>query len=249
MYGMIISLDNLTINIAKEPEQSSENGMYIHEDVHFRKKSYIQMDQEDNNLGVLGQEPVLEILCGMASGKLYLNKSRAGGRTKPVKVNDLWYSLAEFQSVIGKSKTRNWKKSVTYCGVPLGLQMDLLNGRRLMEEPQEDCEEPNLESHQMVDDLFEKVYFKLKSAKTNPPVRRGAGGLVVYVREELSRGIDFVHSQKMEDRAWLRLQKSTFNLTNDVYLSFFYIPPLGTTGTTSTSQKWHNIGKKKTSFA
>ena len=52
---------------------------------------------------------------------------------------------------------------VTYCGVPLGLQMDLLNGRRLMEEPllQEDCEEP--ESHQMVDDLFEKVYFKLKS--------------------------------------------------------------------------------------
>ena len=29
--------------------------------------------------------------------------------------------------------------------------------------PQEDCEEPNLESHQMVDDLFEKVYFKLKS--------------------------------------------------------------------------------------
>ena len=34
-----------------------------------------------------------------------------------------------------------------------------------MEEPipQEDCEEPNLESYQMVDDLFEKVYFKLKS--------------------------------------------------------------------------------------
>ena len=139
--------------------------MYTHEDVHFTKKNYIQMDQEDNNLGVLEQEPVLEILCGMVSGKLYLNKYRADGRTKPFKVNDSWNSLAEFQSIIGKSKTRNWKKSVTYCVVPLGLQMDLLNGRRLMEEPvpQEDCEEPNLESRQMVDDLFEKVYLKLKS--------------------------------------------------------------------------------------
>ena len=99
----------------------------------------------------------------MASGKLYLNKFRAGGRTKPVKVNDSWHSLAVFQSIIGKSKTRNCKKSVTYCGVPLELQMD--NGRRLMEEPvqQEVCEELNLESHQMVDDFFKKVYFKLKS--------------------------------------------------------------------------------------
>ena len=43
--------------------------MYTHEDVHFTKKNYIQMDQEDNNLGVLEQEPVSEIICGMASGK------------------------------------------------------------------------------------------------------------------------------------------------------------------------------------
>ena len=56
-------------------------------------------------------------------------------------------------------------------------------------------------------------------------VRRGAGGLVVYVREELARGIEFVHSKKMEDRAWLRLKKNMFNFTNDVYLGFFYIPP------------------------
>ena len=40
--------------MATEAEQSSENGMFTHEDVHFRKKNYIQMDQEDNNLGSVG---------------------------------------------------------------------------------------------------------------------------------------------------------------------------------------------------
>ena len=57
------------------------------------------------------------------------------------------------------------EKAKLEIGRNLLLLVDLLNGRRLMEEPllQEDCEEPNLESHQMVDDLFEKVYFKIKS--------------------------------------------------------------------------------------
>ena len=49
MYGMMISLDNLTINIATKAEQLSENGMYTHENVHVRKESYIQIDQEDNS--------------------------------------------------------------------------------------------------------------------------------------------------------------------------------------------------------
>ena len=44
-------------------------------------KMYIQTDQEDNNLRLLEQEPFLEIFCGMASGKLYVNKFRGGGRT------------------------------------------------------------------------------------------------------------------------------------------------------------------------
>ena len=133
-------------------EAELENGMYTHEDVHSTKKNYIQTDQEDNNLRVLEQEPVLEIICGMASGKLYLSKFRAGGRTKPVKVNDSWYSLAEFQSVIGKSKTRNWKKSVTYCGVPLGLQMDLLNGRRLTLS----CRDAVYTRHLVITSAFER---------------------------------------------------------------------------------------------
>ena len=87
--------------MATEAEQSSENGMYTHEDVHSTKKNYIQTNQEDNNLQVLEQGPFLEILCGMASGK---NKFRAGVRTKPVKVNDSWYSLASRGSVC------YWKK-------------------------------------------------------------------------------------------------------------------------------------------
>ena len=44
----------------------------------------------------------------------------------------------------------------------------------------------------------------------------------------------------------LRLQKNMFNLTNDIYL---YIPPRGTTGTTSTSQKWHIIENETSFFA
>ena len=60
-------------------------------------------------------------------------------------------------------------------------------------------------------------------------------------------GIDFVHSQKMEDRAWLRLQKTCLILLT-MFISVFYIPPLGTTGTTSTSYISGILSKKKLHF-
>ena len=56
------------------------------------------------------------------------------------------------------------------------------------------------------------VYFNFCRRGISRRARRGAGGLVVYVREELSRGIEFVHSKKMEDRPWLPLQTNMFNL-------------------------------------
>ena len=49
------------------------------------------------------------------------------------------------------------------------------------------------------------VYFNFCRRGISSRARRGAGGLVGYVREELSRSIEFVHSKKMEDRARLRL--------------------------------------------
>ena len=45
------------------------------------------------------------------------------------------------------------------------------------------------------------VYFNFCRRGISRRAGKRAGGLVVYVREELSMGIEFVHSTKMEDSA------------------------------------------------
>ena len=60
----------------------------------------------------------ISVICGSVSGELYLNKlsnwssSKLGG-IKCVLSDSSWYSLTEFESLGGKAKSKNWRKSVT----------------------------------------------------------------------------------------------------------------------------------------
>ena len=55
---------------------------------------------------------------------------------------------------------------------------------------------------------------------------RGSGGIAVYIKEHLVKGIEKVHNTQLntvEDRVWFRLHKS---LDKDLYIGVWYIPPL-----------------------
>ena len=61
---------------------------------------------------------IISVICGSVSGELYLDKlsnrssSKLGG-IKCVLSDSSWYSLTEFESLGGKAKSKNWRKSVT----------------------------------------------------------------------------------------------------------------------------------------
>ena len=47
--------------------------------------------------------------------------------------------------------------------------------------------------------------------------RRNSGGTAVYIKSEISKGTEFLHSEH-EDLIWIKLNKDFFNMTNDLYI-------------------------------
>ena len=68
---------------------------------------------------------------------------------------------------------------------------------------------------------FSKCRAKKKRA------RRNSGGIIVYVKEDLKKGIECVKNiTKSKNRIWLKLDKTFFGLCQDLYICGIYIPPL-----------------------
>ena len=65
----------------------------------------------------------ISVTCGKSNGKLYLDKLRNAlgykGACKCVYSNDQWISPCDFESLGGKPKNRNWKKSILFGDKPI----------------------------------------------------------------------------------------------------------------------------------
>ena len=56
--------------------------------------------------------------------------------------------------------------------------------------------------------------------------KRGSGGIAVYIKEQLTGGIEKIKDGNLtivEDRVWFRMCKEFFGLENDLYLGIWYI--------------------------
>ena len=66
----------------------------------------------------------IPVSCGSASGELYLEELKGRshwGSVKCIVYNLSWVTPTEFESHGGKSKSRNWKRSIYHNGVQLGV--------------------------------------------------------------------------------------------------------------------------------
>ena len=72
---------------------------------------------------------------------------------------------------------------------------------------------------------------KFKSKKA----RRNSGGIVVYVRDYVSRGVKII-SNRFDTLIWLKLQKSFFDIDDDIYLCGTYLWP-----DESPAAKYYNV--------
>lgn len=66
-----------------------------------------------------------------------------------------------------------------------------------------------------------------KCRKKKKKSRRYSGGIIVYIKKNISCGISYLeNSTQSENRLWLKLDKNVFGLENDIYIYVPYIYPL-----------------------
>ena len=75
-----------------------------------------------------------------------------------------------------------------------------------------------------------------------------SSGLILYVHEDLKR-VSIVQCKNRDDRVWIKVAKSISRQAWDLYISFFYVPPDGSTGFSSISTKWQNIDSECMQFS
>ena len=59
----------------------------------------------------------------------------------------------------------------------------------------------------------------------NPPAKRDSGGLIVYYRNTISRGIE-IYQKQNDDIIWLKLKSDFLKLEYDIYMCLYYILPV-----------------------
>ena len=68
----------------------------------------------------------------------------------------------------------------------------------------------------------------LSQSCTNKKAKRGSGGLMCYIRNEIKEGIEFLNSlcsNNSEDRMWIKLSANYFGFDKDMYMCLVYITP------------------------
>ena len=68
------------------------------------------------------------------------------------------------------------------------------------------------------------TYIDISREYRHPNAIRSAGGIGIFIKHELSKGIH-IHGNFKDIIAWLKLDKSYFTLEKDLYIGTIYLPP------------------------
>ena len=78
-------------------------------------------------------------------------------------------------------------------------------------------------------DLFQNFHSYRKHGKRR---NYGSGGISIYIKNNIVNGTSVIHGES-SDCMWVCLKKSFFQLEEDIYICFIYIPPVNSTFTNS----------------
>ena len=85
-------------------------------------------------------------------------------------------------------------------------------------------------------------------SNSNKNARRNSGGIVVYIKSEISKGTEFLHSEH-EDLIWIKLKKDFFNMTNDLYIGVVYIVPSNSSSLNTKTDAYDILEKEMSYYA
>lgn len=67
-----------------------------------------------------------------------------------------------------------------------------------------------------------------KVRKKKKGARRHSGGIIIYYKKYLQKGLTYIkNGTSSNNRMWLKLEKTYFGLSDDIYICAIYIPPIG----------------------
>ena len=72
--------------------------------------------------------------------------------------------------------------------------------------------------------LWQVMLLISQSKNQNENRRRSSGGIVVYIKSDISQGIDYIKSEH-SDIMWLKVKKQFFEIENDLFIGVIYISP------------------------
>ena len=73
----------------------------------------------NSGIATPGKSAVLDIVCGSSNASLCV-KDLYNGSSRCVLLGSVVLTPCEFERRAGRGSTKNWKKSIRYCGIPLG---------------------------------------------------------------------------------------------------------------------------------
>ena len=97
------------------------------------------------------------------------------------------------------------------------------------------------EETSFVIDLPGYAHFSFCRPIINHRNKRGAGGLLLYIKKELQEGVRVLPHGKKQDRMWIVLDKTAFVLERDTYVGFFYIPPVTSCNAIQARLQWQTL--------
>lgn len=136
---------------------------------------------------------------------------------------------------------RNYSKNVSICSYNVNGLYRRSNGERLCkldDESFESCMKSDivclLETHATKRDVLNYEGYKCYSCCRPEETNKPSGGIAVFIKKEFTTGIKLIDKSN-SDIIWLKLDKSFFNFSKDLFLSFVYISPVNSCYTKRTS--------------
>ena len=87
---------------------------------------------------------------------------------------------------------------------------------------------------------------------TNRNAKRGSGGLMCYIKNEIKEGIEFLNSacyNFSEDRLWIKLSAIYFGFVKDLYVCLVYVTPETSTHQFSRNSVWNILEEEIATFS
>ena len=100
-------------------------------------------------------------------------------------------------------------------------------------------------------EMYEVLNYKLINKPrsfTHPRARRGSGGLLLYIHEQIWNSVKVCNCANTDDRIWVKLHDINTSY-NNTFICFCHMPPEGSTAMCNNNIDWSSLKLEVAGFS